>query len=83
MLQGAVDENSITRPPTGSSWSKWWRRNQVNAEPFSNTSIEPKGVPGPGDQPVSPAGVHFAKTLRLSSDQLVSLDRCKKRCLTC
>ncbi|WWC92427.1 uncharacterized protein L201_007384 [Kwoniella dendrophila CBS 6074] len=73
------------RPASGSGWSRWWRRGQSNSSvsiaPIrSNTSptIEKPSLPPTADQAVpepaeTPEGKQYAKTLRLSSDQLKAL----------
>lgn len=52
----------VPAPATGYGWSRWWRRQQP--------STEPPPPPEPTPAAVEPQK-HYAKTLRLSSDQLV------------
>ncbi|ORX40786.1 Lipin/Ned1/Smp2-domain-containing protein [Kockovaella imperatae] len=70
--------------PSGSSWSKWWRRGQQSAEPSRPGSTAPashitESIPTTKSAEVptrsEPArDTQYAKTLRLSSDQLKSLN---------
>lgn len=64
----ASTEPAAAPKATGYGWSRWWRRGQeVSTEP---PPPPPELAPVPAtDEPQK----HYAKTLRLSSDQLVSL----------
>nr|XP_019050786.1 hypothetical protein I302_01228 [Kwoniella bestiolae CBS 10118]OCF29716.1 hypothetical protein I302_01228 [Kwoniella bestiolae CBS 10118] len=73
------------RPSSGYGWSRWWRRGQSSssasvAPPTRSNTTPSEGPPAspPAEQPVpepaeTPEGKQYAKTLRLSSDQLKSL----------
>ncbi|WVQ76689.1 hypothetical protein IAR50_006363 [Cryptococcus sp. DSM 104548] len=77
---------SAARPANGTGWSKWWRRGQSNGNatsvgqgqsgtaPATTTPIP--GTPTPEREAPAQEGDgtrHYAKTLRLSSDQLEQL----------
>ncbi|ODN96515.1 phosphatidate phosphatase LPIN [Cryptococcus wingfieldii CBS 7118] len=82
---GDIGSGSTTAA-NGTGWSKWWRRGQSNgsessvrqgqSETAPATTTPVPGTPKPeSDAPVQEADGtrHFAKTLRLSSDQLEQL----------
>ncbi|WVR08717.1 hypothetical protein IAU60_005775 [Kwoniella sp. DSM 27419] len=58
------------RSSSGYGWSKWWRRgpSDVEAGPTPPEPIAPRQLPTAPIEP--PEGKQYAKTLRLSSDQL-------------
>jgi len=72
-LLPSLDELGVDAPRnTGYAWSRWWRRSQATA-PNSAPSAPPlPPVPSLPEPATAPANSRYAKTLRLSSDQLVS-----------
>lgn len=64
-------EPTIAPRATGYGWSRWWRRQEASTEP--PPPPEPPRVEALPDEPQK----NYAKTLRLSSDQLVSFSRPK------
>lgn len=59
----SLAELGIGRTPSGYGWSRWWRKSQT-----SDLPAEP-----PQAKPTNGASAkHYAKTLRLTSEQLVS-----------
>jgi hypothetical protein len=70
-LLPSLDELGVDAPRnTGYAWSRWWRRSQATA-PNSAPSAPPL-PPAPSLPEPAPPNSRYAKTLRLSSDQLVS-----------
>lgn len=69
-----------TRPASGYGWSRWWRRAPVEVEGVPFPKVPPRALESPLSPPVPSAtekepAKHYAKTLRLSSGQLVSTVR--------
>jgi hypothetical protein len=75
-LLPSLDELGVEPPRnTGYAWSRWWRRSQMTI-PGSAPAAPPTSSPPVSeahiDEP-APTDTRYAKTLRLSSDQLVSV----------
>lgn len=66
-----------TPQASGYAWAKWWRRSQNPRSPSiigtTDATVEKANVQ-PEPQASQSSEKHYAKTLRLSSDQLVGLD---------
>lgn len=66
-------------PPqsSGYAWSRWWRRSQASSSVPVSESVpdlaSPPSLSSPLTEEAESKDKHYAKTLRLSSDQLVSL----------
>ncbi|ORY31310.1 Lipin/Ned1/Smp2-domain-containing protein [Naematelia encephala] len=86
LLDLGVSADAGSRPTSGYGWSRWWRRGQTQAtSPPDPQSAPPLSSLTPtisaSEQPVSASmpsvpmsDKQYAKTLRLSSDQLKQLD---------
>nr|XP_018259853.1 uncharacterized protein I303_07924 [Kwoniella dejecticola CBS 10117]OBR82011.1 hypothetical protein I303_07924 [Kwoniella dejecticola CBS 10117] len=81
-----VPDRPANRPSSGYGWSRWWRRGQSTATnsiaPPTRSNTTPIDDPPAAQASVEPTrsdsvdtseGKQYAKTLRLSSDQLKSL----------
>jgi hypothetical protein len=71
-LLPSLDELGVEAPRAeGYAWSRWWRRNQPTSPAIvSSPPTPPIAPPADVSVPIS----RYAKTLRLSSDQLVSIN---------
>lgn len=76
-VAGGVDGTALPRPSSGYGWTKWLRRGTTPLEPPMRRSSVSSAVelarPASPPPPMAekPSSKHFAKTLRLASDQLV------------
>ncbi|WVO15745.1 hypothetical protein L204_103407 [Cryptococcus depauperatus] len=88
-LSGIGTDNAQPQRSSGYGWSRWWRRGQSSGQvsagqsetaPASTTPVPASPVPEPESETTIVSqttnrerGRHYAKTLRLSSDQLQQL----------